>query len=117
MFDDLINQVTSLGPEALTIAILIVLGYVVRAIPRMPDLVVRLLPVTCLVLGAVLYPLLAPAPAPDPRLRHPMVRLVLVGILLGFLAWVLHNKFLKRLEDRIPFLKGLLGDPESTKEL
>ena len=103
---DLFSQLTALGPEMLVALIVIVLGYVLRWIPQFPN---RLIPIACIVLGAVLYPLLAPLPKPDAGLRHPMTRLALIGVLIGFLAWVGHNKFLKPLEDKLPFLKGFLS--------
>lgn len=35
---------------------------------------------------------------------------VMVGAIVGFLAWGFHNKILSRVEDKIPFLGGLLAD-------
>jgi hypothetical protein len=106
---DLFSQLTALGPEMLVALIVIVLGYVLRWIPQFPN---RLIPIACIFLGGILYPLLGPVPKPDAAIRHPMIRLVLVGILIGFISWVSHNKFLKPLEDKCPWLKGLFdGDP------
>jgi hypothetical protein len=104
---DLFSQLTALGPEMLVALIVIVLGYVLRFIPAVPN---RVIPLACIVLGGVLYPLLGPVPKPDAAIRHPMIRLALIGILIGFLAWIGHNKFLKPIEDKIPFLKGMLEE-------
>jgi hypothetical protein len=104
---DLFSQLTALGPEMLVALIVIVLGYVLRFIPAVPN---RFIPLACIVLGGILYPLLAPLPKADLAVRHPMTRLALIGILIGFLAWIGHNKFLKPIEDKVPFLKGLLDD-------
>ena len=107
-FNDLIAQLTSLGPEALVGLIIIVAGYVIRLLPWPPG---RWIPVLCLVLGAVLYPLLAkPGPA-DLAVRHPAVRQVLVGFLIGFLSWIGHNKFLAPLETKLPWLQAALDSP------
>lgn len=116
-FNDILTQVTNLGPEALVGIMVIAIGYVLRPIKAVPN---KAIPFACLVLGAVIYPLIAKPVPVSADLRHPLVRQVLEGLLIGLLAWLCHNLILKRLEDKLPWLKGVLdaegSEPPATTQ-
>lgn len=97
---DLVQQLNKLGPELLLGLGMIGLGYALRLTP----FPIRWVPGLCMFLPMVIYPMMA-----DPgRLKDfphfPQVRFALEGLVIGVLAWMLHNKVLKKLEDK--FLNG-----------
>ena len=110
--NDAISQLLALGPEALLVLVVIALGYVLKRVPVIPN---KVIPAACLLCGAMIYPLItSPGKAP-PDIRYPIVREIMLGLLIGFIAWMIHNKLLKRIEDKLPWLKGVLtgnGDTE-----
>lgn len=111
--NDVVTWLFSLGPEYLTVGIVLLVGYVFRLIKSVPNDAIPLLSVF---VGAVAYGLLAPPATPDPRFHNPVARLYIVGAFLGFVAWVAHNKFLKQFEDKFQWLSVLLsrGDNATT---
>jgi|SRR3990167_5385402 len=115
--NDAIKQLLALGPEALLICVVIALGYVLKRVPLIPN---KTIPAACLLLGAGIYPLItSPGQAP-PDIKFPIVREIMLGLLIGFIAWIIHNKLLKRIEERVPWLKGVLsgnGDTELVEKL
>lgn len=105
--NDAANQLLALGPEALLGLVCIAICYGLKVWRWFPK---RLLPLACLCLGAVFYPLItSPGQAP-PDIRYPIIREVMLGGLIGFIAWIVHNKLLKKIEERIPWLKGWLNN-------
>jgi hypothetical protein len=74
----------------------IVIGYILRFVPAFPN---NGIPLVVIIMGAMLYALMAPPP--DALLTHRgwLLRNILVGLALGCLAWLVHNQALSRLED------------------
>lgn len=104
--NDVITWLMSLGPEYLTIGLVLLVGYVFRLVKSVPN---DAIPLLCVFTGAITYGLLAPPAMADPRFHNPTTRLYIVGAFLGFVAWVAHNKFLKQFEDRFQWLSVLLS--------
>lgn len=96
-----------LPASALIVVVLIVIGYVLKVIKWIPN---RLIPLALMLAGAVIYALIGEPGKVDPSFRHPTFVLALHGVVLAFIAWLIHNKGLKRLENKIPILKGFLPD-------
>ncbi len=86
------------GAPAIILVILsaIVLGYALRRLKRFPN---NGIPVVVILWGGIVYPLIADANN-DLTLRVWLVRNVTIGLITGFVAWVFHNKILKRYLDR-----------------
>jgi len=109
--DDLMKSLTTLGPEALTVCVMIALGYVLRLVPKFPN---AWIPVACILGAPCIYPFLTSPGRVSPDVQHPIVRIILTGFLIGFLAWILHDKVLAHIEDKVPFLKGLLARADAS---
>lgn len=84
----------------------IVLGYVLKRFKRFPN---DGIPVAVILFGGVLYPLIADANN-DLTLRVWLVRNVIIGLIINFVAWIFHNKLLKR------FLDPLIIASDSPKD-
>lgn len=109
VLEDVFKQITSLGPEMLLVLVIIVIGYGVRCIDRISN---RLIPLFSITIGAVAYPFMASPGIAPTTFKNPTIRLIAIGILIGFIAWAVHRIFLQRLEEKY-FPKGLkLGDTE-----
>lgn len=104
---DAINFITSLGPEAMTFLAVIIAGYVLRRIKTFPN---GAIPLLCVIVGAFLYPRLTANHFVDPRFGNSNTRLQIIGAFYGFVAWMLHNKFVKPLEAKFPALSAMLGE-------
>jgi hypothetical protein len=113
IINDALTQLLKLTPEALLGLFIIACGYVLRGIKWLDN---RWIPLVCCVLGGSLYPFIAKQASADPDLAHPYVRLVMIGFLIGLLAWVFHEKILSRIEDRIPGLRTWLERGEPPQE-
>ncbi len=74
----------------------IVLGYVLKRFKTFPN---DAIPIVVILWGGVVYPLIADANN-DLTLRVWLVRNVTIGLITGFVAWIFHNKILKRYLDR-----------------
>lgn len=99
---DILNQITSLKGVALIAVCLLALGYVLKAIPQIPN---ALIPASVITGGMILTPILGEPGAVSPDIKHPLVGLVLQGFLIGVAAWILHEKVIKHFEG---WLKGKL---------
>lgn len=111
-FNDFIGGLYGLGGAALTGLSAIVVGYVFRGIKSFPN---SAIPVLIIVWSGAVSPLLADPYAPPQNLRLWLAKNIVIGILVGFIAWRLHKTLLKNLEDKIPFLKGILDDSANYK--
>lgn len=93
---DSIQQILGFTPEVLVVVFLILLGYAVRFMPFIPN---KWIPAVCMFSGMVIYTAMVKPPVIE-GVRMPHVRMALIGFILGVLAWVIHNKALKKLEDK-----------------
>ena len=58
--------------------------------------------------------LIADPRADDFPIRIWLVKNFLVGVIIAGSAWTFHNRLLKRIEEKIPFLKGWLVPDSDT---
>ena len=75
----------------------IVLGYCLKMVKRFPN---QAIPLAVILFGAVVYPIIADTNNAF-TLRVWLVRNVLIGLVIGLLAWMLHNQVIKRIEGKI----------------
>jgi hypothetical protein len=102
------TQVSSLQGIALLAAALVVLGYVLKGLPFIPN---GTIPAIVILAGGIINPLLSAVGNVPPDVGSPILHLALQGIIAGFVAWVFHNKLLSKWIDPAVF-KGapvLLG--------
>jgi len=112
--NDIVAQLITLGPELLVVLVVWVAGYILRLIKIFPN---KWIPVCLIIVGTALYPLTTNPGQMSFEVRNPLVRQCLIGLVLGFTAWLVHGKLLKPLEAKIPWLKGILttGDTETVE--
>lgn len=89
----------------------IVFGYILRIAEWFPNKKIPLVVVPF----AIIINLVMMWPFHDKKMAHIdmgawITRQIIVGMILGFVSWVLHKTLLKNLENRIPWLKGMLQD-------
>lgn len=107
LLNDLLNQASNLSNGALVVIGVLVFGYVVKAIPQIPN---GLIPLLTLALAITLQLLTGDRSQVSYTVRYPDVRLGMVGGAYWAFAWLVHNQGLRRLEKFLPApLRGLLG--------
>lgn len=106
---DLLQKLNGLPAIALVAISCLVVGYVLRFIKKFPN---DAIPVVVTIWG-MWYAVVADANNTIP-LRVWTVRNLLIGLVVGFLAWLFHNLILSKIEDKIPFLKNLFSEPTVT---
>ncbi len=94
------TQVSSLQGIALLAAALVVLGYVLKGLPFVPN---QIIPALVILAGGILNPLLVPRSSVSPEVGNVILHLALQGVIAGFVAWVLHNKLLSKWIDPAVF--------------
>lgn len=80
----------------------IVMGYCLRAFKRFPN---DGIPVAVILWGGIVFSLIAPKT--DIPLRVWIGRNVLIGLIAGYVAWLIHNRLIKKAEERL----GLFASP------
>jgi ribose/xylose/arabinose/galactoside ABC-type transport system permease subunit len=86
----------SLPTGALLVVACLALGYVLKWLPWVEN---RFIPVLVVVAGMVMALLLAERG--DLPLRAWVVRHLILGLVSGCVAWLVHNKLLKRIETKL----------------
>ena len=114
--DDILTQATELLSKLyglpgglLVLLSCLVVGYFLRIWKAFPN---SAIPVVVVLWGPVFNMLIADPLADKLTIRIWLVKNFLVGVVIGGLAWLVHNKLLSRIEDKIPFLKGWLVPEE-----
>jgi hypothetical protein len=102
----MVDRLYSLPVGVLVMLLCIVAGYIFRCVKRFPN---EAIPVAVILLGGVVAPILAPIDTAM-TLREWLAKNAIVGLVIGFAAWMLHNLVISRLEDRIMGLTGKLKD-------
>lgn len=100
IIETLSKYVLALGPEALTVVAVIALGYIPRFVPGVPH---KYIPLFCIMVGPVVYPFLGDRNKIAFETTNPVVAQVLIGLVLGVVAWATHDQVIGRLEG---FIKG-----------
>lgn len=111
--EEIINTLSKLGPEMFCIVSCIAFGYVIRLIPVIPN---KWIPAFCIVFAPIVYPFLTSTGRVSPDAVNPMMRIVLTGLVLGVLAFVLHDKVIWHLEKYIPGVRKILKQSDDTKQ-
>lgn len=111
--EKLFANLLTLGPEMLLFVALIGLGYTLKLVPMVNNGVIPLINAA---VAVVVYPMLRqPASAPF-WVRSPVVYFMVVGFVIFVASWILHNKVLKIVEDRLGWFDKPTGTkPESNK--
>ena len=108
---DYAGQLFSLAPAPFTVAILIAIAYGVRLMPWIPN---RLIPTICMVAGMIIFPLVGLHPK-DMAESTYLVRSISTGFVLGLAAWLVHDKFISKIEAKIPWLGKALAKVDNSQ--
>ena len=110
-----VNQLYGLPAGVLVGLLCIVICYAFKVTDRFPN---DAIPVVCLLLGAILLPMLAPECPLEEKLIAYRVKHAVVGIIVGLVAWAFHNLILSKIEDKIPWLGKAMKttQPETKNE-
>lgn len=73
----------------------LIFGYVLRYFQNFPK---NAIPLAVILWGALWFPVLCSFDGKTP-IRIWLIRNVFIGLVIGFAAWMLHNKFLSKVED------------------
>jgi hypothetical protein len=103
---DLLNQIQKAPVSLLVIVALNLIGLVLKLVPRFPN---GWIPLCLLILGAGAMVGVGDVSSVGPGVRFPEITLAIIGIIYGFVAWLLHATLLKRLEKFVP--AGLIELP------
>jgi hypothetical protein len=80
-------------PAALTMAAVVVIGYLLKCIPQVLN---QRIPIYIVVVATALYyGMVTPRPAKMPDI----IATIILGSVVGLLAWLFHNQILKRFID------------------
>ena len=108
---DTISWAMNLGAAPFTVLAVICFGYVLRLVPAFPN---KWIPLTCIVVGTILFPVLAHKHADDTTTAY-LVRTIFMGMIIGFGSWSFHNKIIAQFEDKIPLLGKALSSISDEK--
>jgi hypothetical protein len=107
----LLGKLYGLPGGLLVLVSCLTVGYALRMWKWFPN---QGIPVVVVLWGPVFNMLIADPLADTFPIRIWLVKNFLVGVVIGGAAWLIHNKVLKRLEDKLPFLKGWLVPADDT---
>lgn len=100
---DFIDQLRNATPEMAMVVCLIALGYAFKLVPKLPN---KFIPSVLLVLSVIVYPMIADNGKAPYTMRYPVVRQVMTGVVLWFVAWGIHGLVIKKLMEKLKS-KGL----------
>src|SRR3990167_1605090 len=96
--NDILKSIGTLGQEMLMALGCIAIGYVVRMLPGIPN---KAIPYICIFAPLFIYPFLTNPGRVSPDVQNPIVRIELTALLIGVLAWILHDKVIAHVEDKL----------------
>ena len=108
LLNDLVGQLQNAGNEALIFAAAFILIYTIKNIPQIPN---SLIPPGIIVLCSVLEVFMGDPGKIEPD-ASPTPRLAIIGMILGFVAWLAYAQVLKRIEAKL----GLFQEDAKPKE-
>lgn len=77
----------------------------------------KYVPLVCIILGTALYPALTPLKTVPPNFPIPILVLILNGLVLGFLAFILHKFLVKKLIEKFsPLQVAAKQDKQDAKD-
>ncbi len=109
---ELLNQFYGMPVIAVVFFSAIVFGYLWKCVAWLPN---RLIP-AAVVLGSGICLVLLSTRTSGESFRIWLVKNFLLGIIVGLLAWLVHNKALKRLEERFGLFEDNEKKPQEEKE-
>lgn len=112
--EELVNTLSKLGPEMFCIVACIAAGYVIRLIPVISN---KWIPPVCILIAPCIYPFLTSFSRVSPDAVDPRMRIILTGLVLGVMAFILHDKVIAKIEDKIPGFGKALKQSDDTKFL
>lgn len=95
----------------LVAAAALAIGYALRNWKTFPN---QLIPGFIMFFTSAVYPVLQGGEPGEPGWIKWTMKNALIGLLIGFIAWRVHNQGLKRLEKRYPWLKFLIPERNTT---
>lgn len=98
---DFLSQLYGLPGYVLVCLSCIALGYLLKLCRSFPNTGI---PLSCVLWGMLFNLLIAPSPAAGSSRRIWAVTHLLVGMIVGLVAWLIHNKVLKRYENNWPIV-------------
>ena len=105
---DLLNKLYGLPGIALVALMCLLGGYALRLCKCFPN---NGIPLVVVIFGAAILPLISDFRSSPLPLRVWLVRNILVGALIGLCTWLFHNSVIKKLENKIPWIRDLLARP------
>ena len=94
---DATNWLMNLGAVPFTVAACILVGYVCRFIPVIPN---KWIPIICIIVGPVVFCIANPHASSVPKSAF-FLHSIIGGLFLGLVAWLLHDKFISNFEDKV----------------
>lgn len=85
----------------------LIIGYILRCIGSFPN---KGIPVVVTLCGGLFFPLLATFDGKTP-LRIWVIRNVFIGLIIGFISWITHNKFLSKIKPIENWVDNLAAQP------
>jgi hypothetical protein len=108
LLNDLIKTLGATNGKVLFLLSLNLLGFVLKYFPRIPN---QVIPLTLMAVGAAVFPFVSDSKASDPSMHYPVAHLIMQGFVLGFFAWIAHDKVLRYAEKFLP--DGFFKDPNN----
>ncbi len=108
-FNEAINTLSKLGPEGFCFLACIAVGYLVKLVPWIPN---KHIPWMCILSGPAIYPFLTNYGRVSPDSQHPIVRIVLTGLIISVVSWMAHYSIIWRVEK---WLKAKMEAAGSTR--
>lgn len=85
-------------------------GWLLKGAKKFPN---DAIPYVVVLFACVLNMVLADPRADTLPLRLWVAKNFAVGLIIGVIAWQLHHRWLRQIEDKIPFLKGWLASGDT----
>ena len=102
-FVDKVQQLEGAPAALLVLLICLIFGYVLKFVKSFPN---RGIPLAVILCGGPMKLVLSEFYKDQTPLRIWIVRNLVIGCCIGFVAWLLHNKILSRLEDKLGLSPG-----------
>lgn len=112
-FSKFINSFYSAPGYVLVAATCIIFGYALRLVKKFPN---EGIPFACVLIGMILTPLVDEAEGvTKATFRIWLLRNIMIGGIVGAIAWGAHKLIISRFEDKLPLLGGMLQKVDDPK--
>ncbi len=109
---DAVHSLYGLPGYALVLLTCIIVGYIMKIMKWFPN---EKIPAVVIAWGIVFNLLSADTRDASVPVRLYIVKNLLIGMIIGFIAWLIHNRWLSRIENSIPLLKNFLPSTGNTE--